>query len=91
MNIHTKKFNASCGLKEFKINGKNASYYDFGDLIDIDPDSADEGECGDMQFKPVKVPNLSVLNKYNITEDEYKKVCERLKVAMNHGGCGSCI
>lgn len=79
-----------CSLEVFTINGKTAVLDDFGDIYDHDVESADEYECGDMHFDP-KTPTKEVLDKYNITEEEYYNICNELEYKLCVGGCGWCV
>lgn len=63
-----------CQLEVFTINGKNADKDDFGDMYDHDAESAEPYSCADMQFDP-KPPTEEVLDKYNLTEEEYYNIC----------------
>ena len=75
-----------CCLKVFKINGKSASEYDFGEgrLSGY----AMDGTCR-HEFDP-KMPTEEVLNKYDITLSEYAEIVDRLKDELYVGGCGWC-
>lgn len=46
--------------------------------------------CADMQFDP-KPPTEEVLNRYNITEEEYYNICNELECKLCVGSCGWCI
>ena len=81
-----------CSLEVFTINGKTANQDDFGDTYDHDTESIEEYEyaCADMQFDP-KPPTKEVLDKYNITEEEYYNICNELECKLCVGSCGWCI
>ena len=77
-----------CQLKIFTINGKAAKKLDFGDSLDHL-----EGEhkyCGNMQFEP-KPPTPEVLQRYNITVDEYNAICKELEDKLYVGECARCF
>jgi len=77
-----------CEPNEFIINGIEADYEDFGSKCDEGLWEAEEYCCGDMRFTP-DPPTDSVLKKYNITLEEYYKVCDELDV-LSFGACGWC-
>ena len=79
-----------CCLEVFAINGKSADKDDFGDTFDHHCESADEYECGDMHFDR-KPPTKEVLDKYNITEEEYYNICNELECKLCVGSCVWCI
>ena len=43
-----------------------------------------------MRFKP-QSPTKEVLDKYNITEEEYNKICDELEDKLCVGRCGWCV
>lgn len=75
-----------CNLKVFKINGKDQD--DFGDTYDAK--NSEIYSCADMQFDP-RSSIKEVLDKYNITEEEYNKICDELEDKLFVGRCGYCI
>lgn len=79
-----------CELETFTINGKNANSTDFGDTYDHDEENAEHYGCGDMRFEP-QSPTKEVLDKYNITEEEYNKICDELEDKLCVGSCGWCV
>ena len=79
-----------CELKTFTINGKNADEIDFGDTYDHDTENAESCSCGDMYFEPKNLTK-EVLDKYNITEEEYYHICDELEEKLHVGSCGWCI
>lgn len=79
-----------CSLREFTINGKDADSTDFGDVWDHDTANAEPYGCGNMYFEP-KNPTKEVLNKYNITKEEYYNICNELEDKLHVGGCGWCV
>ena len=91
MELVIKPFDAlPCRLEIFTINGKTASQDDFGDMYDHDAESADEYACADMQFDS-KPPTKEVLDRYNITEEEYYNICNELEGELYVGSCGWCV
>lgn len=74
----------------FKINGMEASTYDFGHTEDISSETAEPYGCGDRQFISCE-PTQEVLDKYRISRDEYEIVIEKLKEELSFGCCGWCI
>lgn len=83
-------YGSYCDLSEFKINGKEADYEDFGEKDDLCPEQADDYGCGNMRFIP-KLPTQLILDKYQINVDEYKEICEQLEEKLSFGHCGWCI
>ena len=70
-----------CRLEVFTINGKSAEQNDFGDMYDNDVESAEPYACADMHFDQ-KPPTEEVLNRYNITEEEYYNICNELEYKL---------
>lgn len=89
VDIKIKPFETVCELKQFEINGMRAYYKDFGDKYDYNPNIGEPYGCGDVRFTP-KPPTTEILNKYNITVDEYNEICEKLN-CLSFGNCGRCI
>lgn len=79
-----------CRLEVFTINGKSAEQDDFGSMYDHDTESAEPYACADMYFEP-KPPTKEVLDKYNITEEEYCNICDELEDKLCVGRCGWCV
>ena len=85
-----------CELATFTINGKAANKDDFGDVYDHNKEEIDETDdvelygCVDVQFDP-KPPTAEVLQRYNITVDEYNTICRKLENELCIGRCGWCI
>jgi len=86
-----------CETSEFEINGIIANADDFGEKYDRgehdDDDDENEYEnvftCVNMQFTMIE-PAEKVLKKYNINEDEYNKICDKLD-GLSFGDCGWCL
>ena len=82
-----------CVLKIFTINGKDADSYDFGSTVDhkeeCDDEIADYG-CYNRYFES-EPPTEEVLHKYNITEEEYYKICDELENKLYVGSCEWCV
>ena len=79
-----------CRLDIFSINGKDAEQEDFGEVYDHDKESAEPYGCGDMYFEQ-EPPTKEVLDKYNITEEEYYYICNELECKLGIGCCGWCV
>ena len=79
-----------CELETFTINGKAADSSDFGDTFDHNKRIKKHYGCGDMRFEP-QSPTKEVLAKYNITEEEYNKICDELEDKLCIGRCGWCV
>lgn len=78
-----------CRLEVFTINGKGADQDDFGYMHDHDAESAETDTCSDMQFE-FKFITKEILDKYKITEEEYRVICYELKRVLREGKCNSC-
>ena len=94
MKLVIEPFNAlPCELEVFTINDKKANSYDFGSTVDHKEDCDDEIAaygCYDRYFES-KPPTEEVLHKYNITEEEYYKICDELKDKLYVGSCEWCV
>ena len=80
---------STCELETFTINGKAADSSDFGDTFDHNKRIKKHYGCCDMRFEP-QSPTKEVLAKYNITEEEYNKICDELEDKLCVGRCGWC-
>ena len=89
MKLELKIYGCSCETEVFRINGIVADYEDFGDKQDIDCMNAPDYGCANMRFIPHE-PTEEILNKYDITTDEYTEVCNELKDGLSFGSCGCC-
>lgn len=83
-------YSLPCELEVFTINGKAANYRDFGDVYEHNEEAKEPYGCGDMYFES-KLPTSEVLQRYNITVDEYNTICTELKNKLYIGKCGWCI
>lgn len=88
MEIVTKPYSAlPCALETFMINGKNGDLYDFGECETY----GDCFECGCCnRFSPNEAPMENILEKYQITNDEYNEICSILKEELCVNNCGWC-
>jgi hypothetical protein len=89
MKLAIKVFCSYCELDMFTINEIEADYHDFGEKHDHSPSTVDVYGCGDMRFVP-KPYTQKILNKYNISVSDYKKICAELKDKLSFGYCGLC-
>ena len=91
-----------CEAEVFEIHGMEAYKSDFGyqgdvgsdGLDDVGSDGLDDDEnsaCWDNQFTPHKDVDQEVLNKYGISEQEYRKIQDELKTKFAIGGCALCV
>lgn len=91
MELIIKPFHAyPCELEIFTINGKAADCEDFGDTIDYNEKERKHYSCGNVQFKS-KLPTSEVLQRYNITIDEYNTICAKLEDELSVGECSWCF
>lgn len=79
-----------CALEKFSINGIRADQDDFGEGHDESPEIAEDYGCGCWQFT-ARPATQAILDKYNITIDEYNEVARQLESALDVGECGWCI
>jgi len=98
MTIEVKAFHAlPCEAEYFRINGKDASIFDFGDYEYGDYDECDDEDvrrwgCYERYFVPFFYDeNTEVAEKYGLTEGEYVEVCLKLREVFSIGTCGWCI
>lgn len=75
-----------CSVEKFTIDGKSASEYDFG-TVDTYGDCM-EGDCC-ARFIP-DMPKQEILDKYDITLEQYAEIVEVLKETLCVNGCGWC-
>lgn len=90
MKLELKIYGQSCETEVFRINGIVADYEDFGDKQDIDRMNAHDYCCANMRFISHE-PTEEILNKYDITADEYTEVCNKLKDGLSFGRCDLCL
>ena len=87
-----------CAAQDFEVNGIAGDKSDFGNNTDVGSFDYEYGDlddenwaCADNQFVPHKQIPDGVLNKYRITEQEYREVQSRCEAIFNVGGCGYCV
>lgn len=90
MNLKLEFYDCLCETSTFKINNIPADYNDFGSKDDHDTEEAEPYGCGNMQFDPIP-PTQKVLDKYNISVDEYYEIAYKLAEGLSFGCCGWCI
>lgn len=79
-----------CQLKTFLINGVQGYQHDFGYSWDDGESAYPYYFCKNRHFKPIK-PSDRVLNRYNITKEEYNTICQELTRKLHVGSCARCI
>ncbi len=84
-----KSYNALCELAYCEINNIQLDYKDFGNKHDTKSCKSSPYCCRNMQFIPYKQVKQKTLQKYNITEDEYRKIQEKLG-CLSFGCCDWC-
>lgn len=82
-------YGALCEPSIFEVKRKEADYEDFVDKYDHYPEGAEEYCCGDMSCD-IKNPTQEVLDRYDITLDEYQEIAEKLSDELSFGRCGWC-
>lgn len=87
MTFEIKPHSSHCSLKKFTINGVDADYSDFGEIVDTDPGNAPTYGCGNRQFQSYPT---NAIDYYKINESEYEEICDALKVALAFGSCAAC-
>lgn len=76
-----------CGLRVFEINGEPAEYEDFGVKV-MNNGSCMDNTCGcEFYAEP---PKQETLEMYNISEEEYKEICDKLEQVLCVNFCGCC-
>jgi predicted metal-binding transcription factor (methanogenesis marker protein 9) len=78
-----------CALTHFVINGRIATESDFGKGLDTGEGNSNYWGCTNRVFKSRPLRQY-VLTKYDITEDDYYKICEFLEDYLSVGQCGLC-
>lgn len=80
-------FALPCATEVFNVKGTDADVSDFGT-------SKSEGDgnygCLYHEFIPYEVPKEGVLERYGITLEEYKEICDALECELYVGQCGWC-
>ena len=89
MDLKIEVYDCLCELKTFEVNGIEANECDFVFKYDHDIDSAEDYGCGNMACD-INNPAKKVLKKYNITEEEFFKIAERVDELVSFGNCGWC-
>jgi len=90
MKLELEIYGCLCSTAKFIINDINADSDDFGEKYDHDEENAEDYACGDMKFDS-KPATQKTLDKYKITVDEYREVCEKLEDGLSFGCCGWCV
>lgn len=89
MKYELEVYDALCATAIFTINGIEANAEDFGDLYDCEPRMDEEYGCGNRIFE-VRPPSPEILQKYNITKEEYATISEELREKLSFGSCSWC-
>ena len=80
-----------CVLEPSTINDVPVSMKDFGINVDFEYENKEtDYSCGNMQFLMYDYIDTKVLEKYNITEQEYRKIQEKMKQVLSFGKCNYC-
>jgi len=87
--LKLKVFGSLCTTAVFEINGITADESEFGHGKDISPHSAEPYCCGYREWT-ASLPDQEVLDKYKITVDEYRQICDQLEEGLSFGPCGMC-
>ena len=80
-----------CEAAVFKIGKIEADKSDFGYNTDFHPEDAEDYACGSNRFEPHDTIPDGVLEKYNLTEAEYRELQSELESQFYVGGCGWCV
>lgn len=87
-----------CEAATFEVNGIKGCKSDFGHNSDVGsfdyeygPWDDENWSCADNQFEPhTDIPD-GVLEKYKITEQEYRDIQDKCSSIFSVGGCGWCV
>ena len=90
MELNIKIYGHYCSTEIFLINGKSADTGDFGNIRDASPETAEEYGCGNRKFSRIPATQ-EVLEKYEINEEEYSQIAEKLEEELSFGRCGWCV
>ena len=82
---------ALCHIFDLKINGKDAYEDDFITKRDVNPERAEPYGCGNMKGFSLDKPKKEILEKYELTEEEFFHIAEELAGAVSFGNCGWCV
>lgn len=87
-----------CEAEHFEINCIRGEKSDFGSNVDCDSFDYNYEElddenwaCADNRFVPHQEIDYDILNKYGITEFEYRKIQEMLITKFCVGTCSLCV
>lgn len=80
-----------CELEVFTINGIKADKDDFGEGYDHEWENDEPYGCGYHRFDAKREYEQSILDKYNITPEEYLEICDLLEDKLYVGSCGWCV
>ena len=90
MNVHIVTSHSSpCELSTFAVNDMEAETCDFVSCYDHDQDSAAEYGCGDLRAD-VKEVSTDILEKYEITAEEFHDIAGQVVKALAVGFCCLC-
>ncbi len=90
MKLELEIFGSLCATRVFRINDVEANSCDFGEQGDEDAENAEDYACGNMQFVS-SGPTKEIMEKYSITESEYREVSKKLTEGLSFGCCGCCV
>ncbi len=81
----------ACMVDKLIINQKEANIFEFGTMMDLNPEIAPPCGCGNRQFVPKSdMCSNAILNRYNITKEQAEKLKEILEKELNFGFCRRC-
>ena len=75
-----------CTIDKFRINGIRANEEDFGE---IQKEHLGNYSCRLSGFSHGKL-SQEILDKYNISFDEFYEICDRLDEVFDYGHCSYC-
>ena len=78
-----------CIVEEMYVDGIMIDFFDLGLIKDIEPEKAPPCGCGHRAFVP-KPPTTEILEKLNISKDEYDILMNILVKHMDYGLCKRC-
>lgn len=79
-----------CILTELRVNGHEASVWDFGVTKDLASEIAPETGCGDRCFVPCRYADPEIMKDCELSEKDFRTVQSILKKELHIGYCKRC-
>lgn len=90
-------FSMPCHPAWLRIKGQEATLSEFGYWIKGNKEECTQSDiknwgCYQRRFETFPIrENQETLDKYNLSEDEYEEICDKLEEEFNVGTCGWCV